>query len=136
MKRKGFFLSILLVSFALSCGNRVVCEPGEVAVELFNSLTSGEAEIVKRNIYFADEVEREFFGEYLDEAVASSDFAERTKGYTADYKVLSQSIQGDSAFVELRGVTVLGEMTRFNVLLVKVDGEWKVDGRFSVLQRN
>ena len=102
-------------------------------MSLFNALTSGEAQIVRDNIYFADNVERSAFYAYLDMAYDSKDFAERTKGYKADYKVVSEKIDGDSAFVVLLGKTALAQDTRFNVLMVKIDGEWKVDGRFSVL---
>ena len=51
----------------------------------------------------------------------------------ADYKVVSEQIDGDVAYVELSGYTVLKQMTRFNVRLVKVDGAWKVDGDQSVI---
>lgn len=136
MDRGTLFSSIFVTLFMLvSCSSTPEREPAEVAVQLFNSLTSGDVQYVKDNIYFADAVEREVFNEYLDMAVESEDFAERTKGYTADYRVLSQSVHSDSAFVELRGYTVLGQMTRFKVLLVKVDGCWKVDGRSAVLTR-
>ena len=51
----------------------------------------------------------------------------------ADYKVVSEQIDGDVAYVELSGYTVLKQMTRFSVRLVKVDGAWKVDGDQSVI---
>lgn len=131
MKRLFFAVSILCL--LLSCTKKAT--PGEVAVLLFNALTSGEVQTVKSNIYFADKVERSAFYAYLDMARDSKDFAERTKGYKADYRVVSEEIEGDSAYVVLLGRTVLAQDTRFNVLMVKVDGEWKVDGRFSVLHR-
>ena len=131
MKRLFFVVSILLL--LVSCERKAA--PGEIAVLLFNALTSGEAQVVRENIYFADKVERSAFYAYLDMAYDSKDFAERTKDYKADYKVVSENIEGDSAYVVLKGRTVLEQDTRFNVLMVKVDGEWKVDGRFSVLHR-
>lgn len=131
MKRIPIIFSLLF--FLYSCADRPA--PGEVAVSLFNALTSGEAQVVRDNIYFADDVERNAFGEYLDMAFRSEDFAERTRDYRADYKVVSEVVNGDSAHVVLVGKTVLKQQTRFTVLLVNVDGCWKVDGRYSVLHR-
>jgi hypothetical protein len=131
LQMKRFFFAVSISCLLLSCAKKAA--PGEVAVSLFNALTSGEAQIVRDNIYFADNVERSAFYAYLDMAYDSKDFAERTKGYKADYKVVSEKIDGDSAFVVLLGKTALAQDTRFNVLMVKIDGEWKVDGRFSVL---
>ncbi len=111
-------------------------EPSYVAVSLFNALTEGDRNTVKNNIYFELETELDAFLAYYEMALNSKDFAERTKGYKADYTAVSESIGTDTAYVELVGKTVLGEETRFNVLLVKVEGEWKVDGRYSVLHRS
>ena len=109
--------------------------PSQVAVALFNSITDGDVKTVMNNIHFSKVPEREAFEGYLEMAVSSEDFAERTKGYVADYRSVFEEINGDTAFVELVGTTVLGEMTRFKVMLVMVDGWWKVDGPYSVLHR-
>lgn len=130
--KRIFLVFVILFSF-MSCEKEAM--PGEVAVRLFNGLTSGDAAAVKENIYFADRIEYDTFCAYLDMAYDSKDFAERTKGYKADYKVLSEDINGDSAYVVLLGKTVLAQNTRFNVLMVRTDGRWKVDGRFSVFHR-
>ena len=128
---KRFFLMLLLSAFAMSgCKEKA---PGEVAVLLFNSITLGNADDVKENIYFSDLAEYEVFCQYLDMALDSDRFKTRTAGYNADYKVVSEQIDGDVAYVELSGYTVLKQMTRFNGRLVKVDGAWKVDGDQSVI---
>jgi hypothetical protein len=140
MQMKNFFLVIPVMCVMLSCtGKSGTVEtdqnPGEVAVAVFNALTSGDVQVVKDNIYFPDEIETISFGKYLDMAVASEKFAERTKGYDADYRIISEKIDGDSAHVVLAGMTALKQKTRFNVLVIKIDGKWKVDGHFSVFHR-
>ena len=129
MKRYVFIVLMFALAF-VGCSKK---SPGEVAVLLFNSITQGDVENVKENIHFESDAEYGVFCEYLDMVVASDNFKARTKGYTADYAVLSESIEGDTARVELLGYTVLGQKTRFNVLLLKVDGEWKVDGDQAVI---
>lgn len=107
--------------------------PSQVAVALFNAITAGDVETVMTNIHFPNELEGETFREYLVMAVSSEDFATRTSGYTANYTPVSEQINGDTAYVELVGTTVLDRQTRFKVLLTMVDGWWKVDGPYSVL---
>ena len=102
---------------------------------MFNSLTDGDVETVHANIHFPNEIEQETFFTYYDMAIDSEDFKSRTEGYRADYRAVSEKIDGDSAYVELVGQTVLGESTRFTVLLRIVDGWWKVDGPYSVFHR-
>ena len=113
-------------------GNRA---PGEVAVVLFNAITEGDADVVKKNIHFAYEGDYDVFSEYLDMAIKSEDFAQRTEGYKADYKVLSEVVTGDSAYVVLQGRTVLEQVSCFKVRMVRIDGKWKVDGDYSVFTR-
>lgn len=107
--------------------------PSQVAVALFNAITEGDVETVMTNIHFPKELEGETFKEYLVMAVSSEDFATRTSGYTANYTPVSEQVNGDTAYVELVGTTVLGQQTRFKVLLTMVDSWWKVDGPYSVL---
>lgn len=111
--------------------------PSQVAVALFNALTDGDKFVVESNIHFPDTIEGETFLAYYDMALNSEDYKNRTAGYRADYRAVSETMTagGDSAYVELVGRTALGEETRFTVLLVDVEGWWKVDGPYSVLHR-
>lgn len=111
--------------------------PSQVAVALFNALTDGDRFVVESNIHFPDTLEGETFLAYYDMALKSDDYRDRTTGYRADYRAVSETLTagGDSAYVELVGRTALGEETRFTVLLVDVEGWWKVDGPYSVLHR-
>lgn len=133
------FAVMALLSAMTACGGDTAPsdtrKPGDVAVQLFNSITSGDVQFVKENIHFDSEVEKSVFDDYLDMAVASDDYKERTAGYTADYVVVSDTITADTAFVKLKGMTALGKMTTFNVRLVRIDGDWKVDGSQAVLHR-
>lgn len=127
------FPAIIFLCTIFSCmGNRA---PGEVAVVLFNAITEGDADVVKKNIHFAYEGDYDVFSEYLDMAIKSEDFAQRTEGYKADYKVLSEVVTGDSAYVVLQGRTVLEQVSCFKVRMVRIDGKWKVDGDYSVFTR-
>ena len=131
MEMKKLYFTLLLSLFAfVGCKEKT---PGEVAVMLFNSITVGDADVVKQNIHFKEIDEYEVFCEYLDMVVASDNFKNRTKGYTADYVAVSEVVDGDTAYVELLGYTVLKQKTRFNVRLLKIDGDWKVDGDQAVL---
>ena len=111
--------------------------PSQVAVALFNARTDGDKFVVESNIHFPDTIEGETFLAYYDMALNSEDYKNRTAGYRADYRAVSETMTagGDSAYVELVGRTALGEETRFTVLLVDVEGWWKVDGPYSVLHR-
>ena len=128
------FAVVALVAAVASCGGESTSEeivkPGDVAVQLFNAITSGDVQVVKDNIHFDSQVEKEVFY-----AVASQDYKERTAGYTANYEIVSDTITADTAFVKLKGMTALGKMTTFNVRLVRIEGDWKVDGSQAVLHR-
>ena len=65
-------------------------------------------------------------------AVASDDYKQRTEGFTPDYKVTSEKIDGDKALVVLEGRGPLGNMLKIDVKLLSVDGKWKVDGDHGV----
>ena len=138
--RIGIFLMAAVALVMAACGGEKepvdTRKPGDVAVQLFNSITSGDTWFVKSNIHFNSQVEKEVFDEYLDMAVASDDYRERTAGYRADYKVVSEEVDADTAHVSLKGMSALGKMTTFNVRLIKVNGLWKVDGSQAVLHRN
>ena len=107
--------------------------PDEVAVKLHNAITSGDMSYVKENIYFPDAIDYTVFCEYLDMAAASAQYKRMTAGYKADYRAESTDINGDEAFVTLRGKSALGEDMIISVRLVRIDGCWKVDGNHAVL---
>ena len=134
-----FFALVALLLAVVSCGGDEVrvdkTNPGDVAAQLFNSITSGNVEFVKENIHFDTKVDKQVFDKYLDMAVASEDYKERTANYKADYVVVSETVDADTAHVDLKGMSALGKMTTFNVRLLKVDGKWKVDGSQAVLHR-
>ena len=135
---KFFALVALLLAVVAYGGDEVRVDktnPGDVAAQLFNSITSGNVEFVKENIHFDTKVDKQVFDKYLDMAVASEDYKERTAGYVADYAIVSETIDADTAHVDLKGMSALGKMTTFNVRLLKVDGKWKVDGSQAVLHR-
>lgn len=134
-----FFALVALLLAVVACGGDEVrvdkTNPGDVAAQLFNSITSGNVEFVKENIHFDTKVDKQVFDKYLDMAVASDDYKERTANYKADYVVVSETVDADTAYVDLKGMSALGKMTTFNVRLLKVDGKWKVDGSQAVLHR-
>ena len=84
-----FFALVALLLAVVACGGDEVrvdkTNPGDVAAQLFNSITSGNVEFVKENIHFDTKVDKQVFDKYLDMAVASEDYKERTAGYVADY---------------------------------------------------
>ena len=140
MRRYTKFFALMFLSLAIvACGGDEVSvdtsKPGDVAAQLFNSITSGDVEFVKENIHFDTKVDKQVFDKYLDMAVASEDYKERTANYKADYVVVSETVDADTAHVDLKGMSALGKMTTFNVRLLKVDGKWKVDGSQAVLHR-
>ena len=107
--------------------------PDEVAVKLHNAITSGDMSYVKENIYFPDTIDYAVFCDYLDMAASSPQYKRMTAGYTADYRAESTDINGDEAFVTLRGKSPLKEDMVISVRLVRIEGRWKVDGNHSVL---
>lgn len=99
---------ILVAAFAFSffsCGNAgsnvdaKVEAPSVVALTLYKGITSGDVKGVTGNIHFADSLDFNVFRDYFMMAVASNDYKERTKGFTPDYKVTSEKISGNNAFV-------------------------------------
>lgn len=113
-------------------GCNVTTPPDEVAVTLFNALTSGDMQYVKENIYFANYVHYDAVCDYVDMAVKSNDYKTRTAGYKADYKAVKTTYEGDVAWVELQGVSALGRSVTTVARMLFVDGRWKVDGDYTV----
>lgn len=136
---KYMFFVAAMVTFVMSCSGNVNNKvnnnngsPSAVALTLYKGLTSGDVKGVTENIHFVDSIDYGVFCDYFKMAVASNDYKERTKGFTPDYKVTSEKIDGDKAFVVLEGRGPLGNMLKIDVQLVSVDGRWKVDGNHGV----
>ena len=135
---KSFFFTAIVAVSLFSCGNVNTNVNGEaeapsvVALTLYRGLTSGDVEGVTGNIYFSDSIAAAVFSDYFKMAVASNDYKQRTKGFVPNYKVTSEKINGDKAFVVLEGVGPLGNMLKIDVKLLLVDGYWKVDGEHGV----
>lgn len=145
---KKIFLILTLLTF-IACGGNVKntdgdnaktaesvmpakATPSEVAAKVFNALTSGDAQPVKDGMYFENPQNGEVFFQYLDMAVSSSQYGESVKGYEASYTAEKETIDNDTAHVELVGFDTLGNKVRFIVRLQNVDGAWKVHGEHSV----
>ncbi|MBE6267950.1 MAG: DUF4878 domain-containing protein [Bacteroidales bacterium] len=134
--RKFCVLSLLAVStvmFFVACsGKKYDNTPSDVALTLYTGLTSGDVAAVTENIYFQDSLDYNVFSDYFKMAVASEDYKARTSGFKADYKVVSEKIDGGEATVALEGVGPLGNMLKINVKLLLIDNKWKVDGNHGV----
>lgn len=123
--------------FALAALMLVACKPvtppQEVAVNLFNSLTSGDMSYVKENIHFAKSMDYDVACEFFDLLVNSKDYKTGTAGYKADYKAVKITHEGDVVWVELQGVSPTGESLSTVARMILVDGKWKVDGDYTML---
>lgn len=129
--KKVFYLFMLLLFAA--CGDAGEGKsPGQVAVELFSAITSGDNEFVKDNIYISDTIRREVFNSTIDIAVKSEQYQRNTKDFTPSYEVAKEVVDGDNAEVILTGVGPLGYKVRITVKLLRIDGRWKVDGDHGV----
>ena len=135
---KSFLFVAMFALSLLSCGNGGSSangnskSPSAVALTLYKGLTSGDVKGVTENIYFAKKSDYKVFCDYFNMAVASSDYKQRTEGFTPDYKVTAEKVDGDKAFVVLEGRGPLGNMLKIDVKLLSVDGKWKVDGDHGV----
>lgn len=130
---KKLFTSILFV-FAVAV-TIVGCRPSspeDVAVSLFNAITSGDMRYVKDNIHFTNPAYYDAVCDYFDMAVKSDDYKSRTAGYKADYKATKVTYEGDVAWVELQGVSALGKSVTTVARMLYVDGRWVVDGDYTV----
>lgn len=139
---KSFLYVAMFALSLLSCGNGNNSangdseSPSAVALTLYKGLTSGDVKGVTENIYFAQKSDYKVFCDYFNMAVASDDYKQRTEGFTPDYKVTTEKVDGDKAFVVLEGRGPLGNMLKIDVKLVSVDGQWKVDGDHGVFHYN
>lgn len=132
-------LSILFIlSLFFSCGSEelvVPKQPADVALGFFNSITYGNVEALKENVCFNDQADEAIFNEYLERLFIPDTAKLRSSVYDAEYKVLSEKIEGDTAYAELEGMTVFGKTAKLKVRLLNCEGDWKVDGSQAVLQR-
>lgn len=135
MKNYLSVITLFTLFSLLGCGKSAVTvanNPGETAVLLFSSITSGNAQVIKDNIYISDEVQRDVFNEWVDMMVASQQYKESTKGYNPSYSVVEEKIDGETAEVLLAGKNPAGQNVQIKVKLLVVDGRWKVDGDHGV----
>ncbi len=131
---KSLILSLILSVLFFSACNTPEKSPGEVAVELYTALTSGDAQAVKDNMFISDSIYRNSFFAYLDIAVASEQYKQNTANFKAAYVVSEEDVNGDEATVVLTGKGPLGQNVRITVKLLLIDGAWKVDGEHGVWQ--
>lgn len=136
MIRTVLFISFLsLLSIAACNSNNSVNdkqEPGKIAVQVFEAITSGDTKILKENLHISNRQQRETFFSYLDMAVSSDKYKNNVKGYEPSYNIADEKVYGDSAEVILTGVNLMGENVRITVKMLKKDGKWKVDGDHGV----
>ena len=134
----NILLSLLLSALVTSCADtenkvdRSAEAPSVVALKLYKGLTTGDVKVVNDNIFFQNKIDSTVFRDYFAMAVASKDYQKRTAGFNADYKVVSEKINGDEAVVGLEGMGPLGNYLKINVKLKLIDGFWKVDGNHGV----
>lgn len=121
-----------IAAVAVQCSTAPDVPPGEVAIKVFNAITSGEAQVVKDYMYISDSIQRKSFEMYLDMAMSSQQYRDNTASFEENYTVAQETIDGDSAEVVLTGNNPLGQPVRLTVKLLIVDGEWKVDGDHAV----
>ena len=133
---KNISLFVLAALLFTACGKSAALAPDDVAVNLYNGLTSGDVDFVKKHIYFSAASDYTTFCDYLDMAVESNDFRERTASYKADYYAVDTKIFGNEAYVELCGLTPLNGTAKMTVHLLFVDGKWKVDGDHGVFHKD
>lgn len=106
--------------------------PGEVAVTLYNAITSGDTLAMKEHLYISNRQQRNVFFKYYAMAVSSPQYKQNIENFTPSYQVVEEKIDGDEADVVLSGKNPLGQNVRIMVRLLKVDDVWKVDGDHGV----
>ncbi|MBQ2808872.1 MAG: hypothetical protein IJF06_07210 [Bacteroidaceae bacterium] len=137
--RTLIFMLVATVSFVVSCGSdgTVVSKlhsPSAVAVRFFNSISACDVENVKVNICFEDPAEQEIFDEYLERIFVPAAGKQNLVNDSA-YTVVSETVSGDTAYVELSAMTAVEKKVRMKVRLLNSDDGWKVDGSQAVLHR-
>lgn len=132
MRNLKYLFVWAVVATMSSCGVAPDVPPGDVALKVFTAITSGEAQVIKDNIYISDTIQRKSFEYYLDIAMSSQQYNENTASFEEDYTVVSEIIDGERAEVVLTGTNPLGQPVRLTVKLLIIDGVWKVDGDHAV----
>ncbi|MBR3884680.1 MAG: hypothetical protein IKJ31_08005 [Bacteroidaceae bacterium] len=123
---------LFILALLISCKTTPDVPPCDVALKVFTALTSGEAQVIKDNIYIEDSIQRKSFEHYLDIAMSSQQYDENTATFEENYTVAKETIDGDRAEVILVGDNPLGQPVRLTVKLLIVDGVWKVNGDHAV----
>lgn len=133
MKKLGF-LMLAASLFMVACNSNFVGEktPSEVALTVFNGLTTGDTAAIKRNIYITDDIQRSVFNDYFRIAATSNQYMETTAGYRPVYKIVSETVDGKNAEVVLTTKNISGQNVRITVKLLVDEGQWKVDGDHGV----
>lgn len=140
MKGRTIVLLFVAALFsAVSCGSDEAAvsrpdSPASVAVGFFNSIGACDIEGVRENISFSNPADKEIFDEYLERIFVPAAGKQNLLNDSA-YVVLSEEISGDTAYVELKAMTVVEKSARMKVRLLNGDGGWKVDGSQAVLHR-
>lgn len=136
MKRTFLELIIFCALFLVACSEtpKITDErtPGEVAVELFTAIVTGQPDVVSRNIHITDKIQLDSFNDYLRIAANSTQYKESTEHYRPVYTVIEEHVDGENAEVVLRAKNIMGQNVRITVKLLLVDGMWKVDGDHGV----
>ena len=137
MKTINSFFVLLSMLCLVACGAKneevVQRQPGEVALLFFNSIISGDVDNVRDNVYFEDPAEQAIFDEYL-ERLFIPQIGKMPRENNAGYVVVAEEVLGDTAFVELKGMTIADKTAKMKIRLLNSDG-WKVDGAQAVLHR-
>ena len=107
--------------------------PSNVALAVFEAITSGDTATLRNKLYINDEIQRDVFNDYFKIAIASKQYMENTAQYRPSYTVVSETIEGETAEVILSTKNISGQKVRLTVrLLLDDEGYWKVDGDHGV----
>lgn len=130
MKKSSLILTFVLSLIAFTSCNKQVSgdSPAQVAIAVFESITTGDTATLKRSIYINDQIQRDVFNEYFKIAVHSQQYMESTASYKPQYTVVSEKIDGNNAEVILTTKNISGQKVRITVKLLVDEGRWKVNG--------
>lgn len=128
---------LLLLPVAVSCGKEEAAPPtpGEIAVNFFSSITSGDVKAVRDNVVFRNAKEEQMFDSYLEKLFIPNVGKQAPRGHDAAYKIVSEEIKNDTAYVQLQANGVADKVVKMKVRLLNAEGVWKVDGSQAVLHR-
>ena len=128
---------LLLLPVAVSCGKEEAAPPtpGEIAVNFFSSITSGDVKAVRDNVVFRNAKEEQMFDSYLEKLFIPNVGKQAPRGHDAAYKIVSEEIKNDTAYVQLQANGAADKVVKMKVRLLNAEGVWKVDGSQAVLHR-